>query len=77
MNEIENPITTSISVSLKVNLGNYESADALLSLSGVPTGATLEQIEESLETSKLAYGLLKRRVLEQATELRELARSAS
>jgi subtilase family serine protease len=67
---MENEIKVSISVSLKVNLGNYESADAFVSLSNVPVGASAEEIDEALSTGKLAWGLIKGRVMAQAEELR-------
>ena len=62
--------TVSVSVSMKVNLGNYESADAFVSVSGLPAGATTEQIEELLDTGKLAWSLITARLGDKVRELR-------
>ena len=55
---------------MKVNLGNYESADAFVSLSGLEAGATEEQINELLDTGKLAWGLATKRLMGKVAELR-------
>lgn len=60
-----------VTMGLKVNLGNYESADASICLSGVPVGASDALIEEMLDTSKVVFGKLKGRLLSQVNALRE------
>lgn len=66
-----NPIKISMSVSRKVNLGNYESGDVFLALSDVPVGATVEQVEEALQTSKIVWDTLRAEVNQKALALRE------
>lgn len=68
MNEAEPTIT--VSVAMKINLGNYESADAFVSCSGLPAGATAEQIEELLDTGKLAWSLMTKRLGEKVADIR-------
>lgn len=67
----ENPIRICMSVSRKVNLGNYESGDVFLSLSDVPVGATSEQVEAALQTSKIVWDVLRAEVNKKAVALRE------
>lgn len=66
-----NPIKISMSVSRKVNLGNYESGDVFLALSDVPVGATPEQVEDALQTSKIVWDVLRTAVNEKAAILRK------
>jgi hypothetical protein len=63
--------TISVSVAAKINLGNYESADAFVCVSGLPQGATEAQIEELLDTGKLAWTLMRKRLMEQVAVMRE------
>lgn len=63
-------IRVAISVDLKVNLGNYESAAAFVSLSNIPVGASESDIEAALDTGKLAWSLIRDRAMVQAQELR-------
>ena len=69
MEESQAP-TVSVPVSMKVNLGNYESADAFVSLSGLREGAPLEEIEALLDTGKLAWGAMTERLMAKANALR-------
>jgi hypothetical protein len=63
--------TVSVSVAMKVNLGNYESADAFISVSGLEAGATEAQIEQLLDTGKLAWGMLTTRLGAKVAEMRQ------
>lgn len=62
--------TVSVSVAMKVNLGNYESADAFLSVSGLEAGTPSSAIEELLDTGQLAWSILSRRLDAKVNELR-------
>lgn len=64
----------SVSVAMKVNLGNYESADAFVSVSGLKEGATAAEIEALLDTGKLAWSLMTTRLGAKVAELKEGAR---
>ena len=55
---------------MKVNLGNYESADAFLSLSGLEAGTTPEEMAALLDTGKIAWGELTKRLGEKAAEMK-------
>lgn len=63
-------MTVTLSVSRKVNLGNYESADVFMSINNVPLGARAEDIEAALVTGKITFDLLKVAVTDRARELR-------
>ena len=69
-------IRVSISLSRKVNLGNYESADAFISLSDVPLDVTEEEIEDALDTGRLVWERMTPRLIAQARERREGGRNA-
>ena len=62
--------TVSVSVSMKVNLGNYETADAFASINGLRQGTTESEIEELFDTGKLAWTVLTKRLGEKVIELR-------
>lgn len=53
------PPSVSVSISRKVNLGNYESVDLFMSVNGVDKYTTQEEIDEALAAGELAYGQLK------------------
>jgi len=64
-------LTATLSISMKVNLGNYESADAFLSLSGITPETTQEEMEELLDgPARIAYDVLKVRLGQRVAELR-------
>lgn len=63
--------TVTLSLSMKVNLGNYESAEAFLSISGVGMSTTQEEIDAVLDgPARIAYDALKARMGEKVAELR-------
>lgn len=68
--EAESGIKISMSVSRKVNLGNYESGDVFLALSDVAVGSTEEEIEAALQTSKIVFDVLRAEVNAKAAVLK-------
>lgn len=64
-------IKLSMSVDFKVNLGNYESASVFVCLSGVPVGATEEDIEYAMDTAGLAWDVIRDKVRAQAEGLKQ------
>jgi hypothetical protein len=57
-------------MSMKVNLGNYESAEAFMSITVEPD-TTAEQIDEVLDgPARIAYDALKARMGEKVAALR-------
>lgn len=58
MRDFESRERIAVTLSRRVNLGNYESADASICLSGIEPGATEEQIADMLGTAKLAWSMI-------------------
>lgn len=56
-------IRTTISIEQKINLGDYQSASVSIILSGIPSGASEEAIEEPLDTGKIAYDRMRERLV--------------
>ena len=64
-------VTVTMSLAMKINLGNYESAEAFVSLSGVDETTTLEDIQFILDgPGKIAYDELKARLGERISAMR-------
>lgn len=59
-----------VTLDRKINLGNYESASVGLVLSGVPVGATVEEIDAMLDTGRIMYDQMRARIQEQVVERR-------
>lgn len=67
--ELDRP-KVAVGIEMKVNLGNYESAQASLHLSGLHADATVEEIDELLDAGKLAYSRMVERLRAQIAEAR-------
>jgi hypothetical protein len=64
-------LNSSISISMKVNLGNYESAEAYLSVNNITADTTPEEIQSLLDGPvKISYDELKIRMKEKIQQLR-------
>lgn len=74
MQSDDQEMRVSVSISRKLNLGNYESADLFMAISNVEPGATEEEIDEALATGDLAVQVLKKHL---AVHLREVRARAS
>ena len=51
--------TVTVSLARKVNMGNYESADFFLSVSGISEDTTPEEVDIAIEGGKLAWDKIK------------------
>ncbi len=67
----ESKITTTVSVSRKVNTGNYESADLFVAISGITEDTTPDEMDWMLDQGKIAYSKIADRIREQTTEIRK------
>lgn len=72
-----NDMTVTVSLSQKVNIGNYESVEAFVAVSGVPVGASEEDIQAALETGKVAYSKIAATLKEKVATIRENSRKVS
>lgn len=68
MDDIE--MKVSVSVSRKLNLGSYESADIFMAISNIEPGASDEEIEEALATGDKAIQVLKKHLAVQIAKVR-------
>lgn len=59
-----------VTMGQRVNLGNYESADVSICLSGIPLGASEELVAEMLATAKIAYRQIGERIKNEVREIR-------
>lgn len=57
--------TITVSVARKINLGNYESADYFVSLSGIKAGMTAEEMKPLMDTGKVAWDTVRSALMEQ------------
>lgn len=63
-------LTMSVSLSRKLNLGNYESIDIFVSVSGVTTETTTEEVEQLLG-NRIAWDAVARDLRQKIAEVRE------
>ncbi len=73
----EEGLRVSVSVSKKVNLGNYQSADMFLAVSNIEVGAQPGDIREAIETGELAFVLLEEAIDKKVRALREQQQQAA
>lgn len=62
--------TVAVSLEMKVNLGNYESAAVFLSVSGLEEGATEQEIAKLLDTGSIAFGVVREAMIEKIAAVR-------
>lgn len=62
-------LRVSVSVSRKVNLGNYSSADIFLAVSNIEVGATEAEIQEAIDTGEVGFILLEKAINNKVREL--------
>lgn len=67
-------MTVTLSLSRKVNLGNYESGDVFMSINSVPVGSTEAEIEAALDTGKIMFDVLRAEVNAKAAEIKKPGR---
>lgn len=60
-----------VSVSHKINLGNYESAEVVVSLSGIGVDHTPDDIDDMLSQSKLVYSKIINQIRVKSQNLRD------
>ena len=70
-NETDNQPKIAVSVEMKVNLGNYESAGAAIVLSGLHADSSEDEINDLLDTGKIAFDLMRARLQAKVGELRK------
>ncbi len=69
MSEEDGGLRVSVSVSRKVNLGNYSSADMFLAVSNIEVGATEADIQEAIDTGEIAFAVLEQAINNKVREL--------
>lgn len=66
-----NGLRVGISISRKLNMGNYESAEVWVSITGIEVGTTAEEIQAALATGALGYDALKVAITSKIQDLRK------
>jgi hypothetical protein len=69
---MKNQITATLALNAKINLGNYESADVYVSVTGLAADTTEQQVRDVLDSSvETAYGVLKGYMHEKVRAIRD------
>ena len=63
--------TISVSMSRKLNLGNYESADCFVSISGVKAGMTADDLAPLMATGKVAWDAVRAELIAGLKQVRD------
>jgi hypothetical protein len=71
--ELKQGPSLSLSVEMKVNLGNYNSAGAFVSMSGVTAETTQEEMDGLLANGRVAWEKLRADLAKKVTQLKERA----
>ncbi len=66
-----NRLRMALNLTQKVNLGNYESADVSIHISGLTIDHSEEDIQQLVEKGKIAYSLMSDRVGRMAREAKQ------
>ena len=66
----QDDVRVAVSISRKINLGDYESVDIFMSVSGLEVGVTGQEIEEALATGQQAFTLLSKRIRARMDQVR-------
>ena len=61
----------SVSIARKINLGNFESADIFMAVTGLEPGASDAEIEEALATGDRAFQILRKHMQARLKAVRE------
>lgn len=71
MSTIKPELSSTVSCSMKVSLGNYEMADVFLAVSGITLAHTPEDIQDMINASSIAFKKIGAAVYAKAEKLRE------
>ena len=70
MSEDQKEPTVTVSMSRKINLGNYESAECFVSVSGVRVDMTDEDIAPLLQVGKVAWEQVRVALIDQVRDIK-------
>jgi hypothetical protein len=71
------PLTSSASVSMKLNLGKFETVDCFLAVSGIEATTTREEIDRLLDgPTREAFEAMRDRLRARAIEIKSKRRAA-